>query len=66
MKRPKDKRNAESFTWEDIFDKIKRCKKLKDLRENYTSEYRAALRNSEWKIKLNQFLPSRKRSSNYQ
>lgn len=66
MKRPKDKSIAESFTWEDIMDKIIRCEKLKDLRENYTSEYRAALRNPEWKIKLYQWLPSRKKASNNQ
>ena len=66
MKRPKDKRIAESLTWEDILDKIKQCEKLKDLRENYTSEYRAALRNPEWKTMLYQMLPSRKKASNNQ
>lgn len=66
MKRPKDKRIAESLTWEDILDKINQCKKLKDLRENYTSEYRAALRNPEWKTMLYQMLPSRKKASNNQ
>ena len=44
MKRPKDKRVAESFTWDDILDKIKLCPKMKDFRENYPIEYRAALR----------------------
>lgn len=66
MKRPKDKRIAEAFTWEDILDKINQCEKLKDLRENYTSEYRAALRNPEWKTMLYQMLPSRKKASNNQ
>lgn len=66
MKKPKDKRIAESFTWEDISDKIRRCDKLKDLRENYTSEYRAALRRIDWKKKLYQLLPSNKKSSNTQ
>lgn len=63
MKRPKDKRVAESFTWDDILDKIKLCSKLKELRENYPSEYRAALRNPEWRVKLYQILPIRNRKT---
>lgn len=66
MKRPKDKRIAEAFIWDDILDKIKLCERLKDLRENFTSEYRAALRNPEWKKMLYQLLPSRKKASNVQ
>ena len=63
MKRPKNKRIAESFTWEDILDKIKLCSNLKELRENYTSEYRAALRNPEWREKLYQMLSIRNRKT---
>ena len=61
MKRPKDKRIAESFTWEDILAKINLCTKMQELREKYTSEYRAALRNPEWREKLYQMLPIRNR-----
>jgi len=55
-----------AITWDDILGKIKLRKRLKDLRENYTSEYRAALRKSEWKTMLYQMLPSRKKASNNQ
>lgn len=61
MKRPKNKRIAEAFTWEDILNKIKLCSQLKELRENYPSEYRAALRKPEWREKLYQMLPVRNR-----
>ena len=63
MKRPKDKRIAEAFTWTDILDKIKHCSKMKDLREKYRSEYRAALRKPEWRSKLYKMLPIRNRKS---
>lgn len=63
MKRPKDKRIAEAFTWEDILDKIKRCSKLKEMRENYPSEYRAALRTPDWRERLYQMLPIRNRKT---
>lgn len=60
MKRSKDKSIAEAFTWENILDKIKLCDKLKDLREKYTSEYRAALGESGAGKMLYQLLSSRK------
>ena len=63
MKRPKDKRIAEAFTWTNILDKIKLCSKMKDLREKYPSEYRAALRKPEWRTKLYKMLPIRNRKS---
>lgn len=63
MKRPKDKRIAEAFTWEDILDKIKLCSKMKEIRENYPSEYRAALRNPEWRERLYKMLPIRNRKT---
>ena len=63
MKRRKNKRIAEAFTWEDILDKIKLCSKMKDLREKYRSEYRAALRKPEWRTKLYKMLPIRNRKS---
>lgn len=61
MKRPKDKRIAESFTWEDILVKINLSTKMQELREKYASEYRAALRDPEWREKLYQMLPIRNR-----
>ena len=63
MKRPRDKRIAEAFTWEDILGKIKLCSKMKEMRESYPSEYRAALRNPEWREMLYQMLPIRNRKT---
>ncbi len=61
MKRPRDKRITLSFTWKDILNKIKLCSKMKDFRENYPIEYRAALRNPEWREELYKILPIRNR-----
>lgn len=61
MKRPRDKKITLSFTWNDILDKIKLCPKMKDFRENYPIEYRAALRKPEWREKLYKILPIRNR-----
>lgn len=52
------------YTWNEILETIKLCKRLKDFTERFPCEYRAALKQPEWKKKLYQILPSNKKSSN--
>lgn len=53
------------YTWEDILMAINSSRNLTQMREEHTSEYRAALRKSEWRHELYKRLPSRKHKSNH-
>lgn len=53
-----------NYTWPDIENAINASKNLTQMRKEHTYEYRAALRNPEWRRELYRRLPSRKHKSN--
>lgn len=53
-----------NYTWEDIDAAITASRNLTQMRKEHTYEYRAALRNPEWRRELFKRLPSRKHKSN--
>lgn len=53
-----------NYTWDEIEKVINSCKNLTQMRNEHSSEYRAALRNEEWRRELFKRLPSRKHKSN--
>ncbi len=57
------KRHAD-YTWDDIEATINASRNLTQMRNEHTCEYRAALRNPEWRRELYRRLPSRKHKSN--
>lgn len=48
-----------ALTWSEIEDKIKQCATRKEMRTAYPAEYRTAIKNPEWRARLNDLLPIR-------
>ena len=53
-----------NYTWDEILIAINASKNLTQMRNEHSSEYRAALRVPEWRHELYKRLPSRKHKSN--
>lgn len=48
------------YTWEEIEDKIRLCSNRRDMKEKFEREYRAALKNPEWRQRFYLMLPKAK------